>query len=1056
MSTLICSKCKQVPYIEFLPGLSLKLMCCRILLLRYQDVDKYLEKYFTLRCQLCLKKGEAMNYSLNSLICDTCLAKKKLKIILKNESISNTCIKHNKKYEYYDPEKHILFCEYCQFTQKAMKVDDYIKKIQISNISIPSDSPDIIPYFSNIAKRINETYAMIKKKSPSFINSYLNLLNLKKFIEEYPIISPLCQVCKEIYNINVSETKENKLAQISCKCGTNSYSSIEELEKEIDSVVCNKCGNIFNQMDMFLDFLTEEILCKKCLNEKNTFDYIRFSEIAYICSIHKKKFKFFCDKCGKLFCENCKNLDDHNLVSLKMCSNLENNFSVFNDTKWFTKLMKEGLLNLRSEGKTCYVKNKNIADEFNKFRVNLETKEKNNLKDLSYEYKEDLLTYFERMKYSCLNLKFSLTEEDLREQIVILKEENNKLKLSNHILFKEISEKTKIAQFLKTRNILQHLLTNMILKNYNYFESIKADFRILYESYKYLNYENKNSEEVKKKLESIFERCEYLIKDKVKLRQIILISSRILKEKEEGNLNITKKKIKNIFDSSDNDIENFKTIVRENTPKIEEDKKWEMFNRVFDNDIKKEIEKIIFDTIYKYNKHIIKQGIVDEKSRPKNNNLIATIEDIEKNKLPKNYERSGLYKDLKLKESYYLDKFGYINDKTFNKYLIKEIFENSQNEDIYQYLILKEEKAKEFLKEVNCKNDYEFYFIYVFANKLINRIGKIIHQDDIYYQFLFYEPNDNFNINNFNLIQDKENEQIKFIPKEKNKNESLKSLDFKDFNASHIQRFIDDFFKTNIVKLKGLLGEKKLNEIKKKIDEKFSNIKGSDKINNEINLYENKIEKYILFINEYKSLFELFPEIKENIIQMFPDDGIPLLFSIENKMEYTKNKEDNNFINMFSSMYALTIYLINQTNYLINGFQKRNEQYRELLEKYLMLELSQNILDLFKNNISNKNDYEDYFEEEKKNTIKLFDGIINNKENNISEALRKLSETELKEYRSKEGSEIKKIEDMLSGMKNISLKEIGKRFEKYSDFDFNSYATSKFDVILFLRQNKYI
>ena len=381
-----------------------------------------------------------------------------------------------------------------------MKVDEYIKNIKISNIRIPSNSLDIFPCYSSLAKRINETYEMAKKKSPCLINSYLNLLNLTKFIEEFPIISPLCQMCKEIFNINISQTKDSNTFELSCKCGKKVYSSVEELEKEIDTIVCNNCEKSFNQVDMFLDFLSEEILCKKCLNERNTFDYIRFNEIAYICDIHKNKYEFFCDKCGKFFCEKCKNLDNHNFVALKACDNLESKFSVFSGLKWFIKLINGGLFNLKNEGKNCYVKNKNITDEFNKLRVNLETKEKNNLKDLTYEYKLDLLSYFAVINNSCLKVKFSLSEENLQEKIANLKEENNRLKLTNHILFKEISDKTKIAQFLKTRNILQHLLTKMISKNYNYFENIVADFRILYESYKYLNYEKRNTEEVKKKI----------------------------------------------------------------------------------------------------------------------------------------------------------------------------------------------------------------------------------------------------------------------------------------------------------------------------------------------------------------------------------------------------------------------------------------------------------------------------------------------------------------------------------------------------------------------------
>ena len=44
-------------------------------------------------------------------------------------------------------------------------------------------------------------------------------------------------------------------------------------------------------MNIFFDILSDNILCDKCLNERNTFDYIRFNEIAYICKIHKNKYE---------------------------------------------------------------------------------------------------------------------------------------------------------------------------------------------------------------------------------------------------------------------------------------------------------------------------------------------------------------------------------------------------------------------------------------------------------------------------------------------------------------------------------------------------------------------------------------------------------------------------------------------------------------------------------------------------------------------------------------------------------------------------------------------
>ena len=105
------------------------------------------------------------------------------------------------------------------------------------------------------------------------------------------MIIPNITIMAFAFNINISQTKDSNTFELSCKCGKNNYSSVEELEKEIDTIVCNNCEKSFNQVDMFLDFLSEEILCKKCLNERNTFDYIRFNEIAYICDIHKNKYE---------------------------------------------------------------------------------------------------------------------------------------------------------------------------------------------------------------------------------------------------------------------------------------------------------------------------------------------------------------------------------------------------------------------------------------------------------------------------------------------------------------------------------------------------------------------------------------------------------------------------------------------------------------------------------------------------------------------------------------------------------------------------------------------
>ena len=112
-----------------------------------------------------------------------------------------------------------------------------------------------------------------------------------------------------------------------------------------------------------------------------------------------------------------------------------------------------------------------------------------------------------------------------------LEEEMNNLKLSLKIIFEEYLKKNKIVQFIRTRNILQHLLFNIIKKNYKCFEKIESDFRILIESYKYMNHEKKNNEAIKEKLESIFEGFENLIKNQIKKNVKSHIIHKIMEEK---------------------------------------------------------------------------------------------------------------------------------------------------------------------------------------------------------------------------------------------------------------------------------------------------------------------------------------------------------------------------------------------------------------------------------------------------------------------------------------------------------------------------------------------
>lgn len=514
------------------------------------------------------------------------------------------------------------------------------------------------------------------------------------------------------------------------------------------------------------------------------------------------------------------------------------------------------------------------------------------------------------------------------------------------------------------------------MKKYDCFENIEGDFRILYESYKYLNYDKKKNEELKKKLESIFEKAENLIKNTIKRNVKDHICSLFFKDTENQESKIGIDKLKKYFYSSDNEKKNFDKIINDFKPKLPFNKKLEMFNRVFASDTKKAADKIKFDTIYNYNKHLKDINFISEKYKKKNDDLISRIKEIENNEIPEEFDRKKLYKDLDFKENDYLDKFGYINEKTINKNLIAEIFENFQKDENHQYLILKKEKEKEFLDTVGCQNDIEFYFIYILANNLINRIGKIVHENDILFQFLFYDINDNLDINNYSLIRDKEKNELKFDFDESLRINNLKVLNQKEYKASSLKKFVEDLIQINIPKIIDLLGEKRINEIKKEIESKFPYIIVIDKIKSEVNSFENKIGKYILFINDCKDLFELFPKLKSNIINIVGNYDEPKLFALENKICYTENNDENIFINMLSNMYALTIYLIRNTKYIINEFMKKNKKFDELCNKYLKLELSETIFKLFETKIYSDKTVIDFFDEEKKRTIATFNNVF--------------------------------------------------------------------------------
>ena len=203
---------------------------------------------------------------------------------------------------------------------------------------------------------------------------------------------------------------------------------------------------------MFLDFLTQDILCEKCLIEKCVFDYIRFNEILYICSLHKNSYCFFCQNCGKFFCDKY-DTEEHNLVEInKFKENIEKKYSIFSNSDWFKKLTKEGYFNLRFDRKICVNHNKNRREKFEKYRprfVNQEEKNENYFRDLSNELKIDLISNIYDIRHIELKVSLYSSQIKLEEKILDLQNKVNEMPISLEILFKEFSDKNKISNFSK-------------------------------------------------------------------------------------------------------------------------------------------------------------------------------------------------------------------------------------------------------------------------------------------------------------------------------------------------------------------------------------------------------------------------------------------------------------------------------------------------------------------------------------------------------------------------------------------------------------------------------
>ena len=61
------------------------------------------------------------------------------------------------------------------------------------------------------------------------------------------------------------------------------------------------------------------------------------------------------------------------------------------------------------------------------------------------------------------------------------------------------------------------------------------------------------------------------------------------------------------------------------------------------------------------------------------------------------------------------------------------------------------------MANVKCKTVSDFYFLFKLINNIINKIGKIIHQNDELYNIYFTEVEDSLNISNYQIKKDIDN-----------------------------------------------------------------------------------------------------------------------------------------------------------------------------------------------------------------------------------------------------------------------------------------------------------
>ncbi len=352
---LICSKCHQIPLIEFNDYSKILMICqCRQIIIEQNLIEETLSKRLNLKCKCCKSQIENVNVYEKEFYCDKCVENKINYMKIEYDYIIKNCIKHGKEYKYYLKE---LKCNICEDCEKFDSVNFSELKTSIPIIeNIPNYEKSDFQNYDFLFMKIIKTFEYIKSKGIFNFNAIMNYYNTLEFIKFFYLDNIVCQKCFYPYKINFID--ENFI-NVSCKCETAVSKTIKDFINHIKLVECNDCHINFLQKEIYFDFLSNHLLCKNCLNER--FDYIKFNQISFICNLHCQIFKYYCKKCNQHLCEKCKYIHPH--IATKI--NFHIDFS----------LLKEKITNLNNndlnEVKILLKLNYEKMKKYNSFQINI-------------------------------------------------------------------------------------------------------------------------------------------------------------------------------------------------------------------------------------------------------------------------------------------------------------------------------------------------------------------------------------------------------------------------------------------------------------------------------------------------------------------------------------------------------------------------------------------------------------------------------------------------------------------------------------------------------------